>query len=145
RMALLLGDVLRRHARYRGDRTAYVIGTHRVTYARFDAMANRLAHTLAGLGVGRGDRVATLAMNRVEYPWIYFAVAKRGAIHVPLNFRWREREIAYALAQSEASVVFVSDDYRAIVEGLRSELPALRAVVPLDGDGPRTLAPLLPP
>src|SRR2546427_5414179 len=52
-------------------------------------MANRLAHALRALGVGRGDRVATLAENRVEYPAIYFALAKLGAIHVPVNFRYR--------------------------------------------------------
>jgi len=142
-MALLLGDVVRRHARWRPDRVAYVVGPHRVTYARFDAMTNRLAHALAALGVGRGDRVATLAANRLEYPWIYFAVARRGAIHVPLNVRWREREIGYALAQSEASVALVADGFRDLVAGLASGLPALRRVVALDGGGPESLARLL--
>ena len=88
-MALLLGEIVRRQARHRPERSAYVIGPERVTYRRLNAMANRLAHALRALGVGRGDRVATLAENRVEYPAIYFALAKLGAIHVPVNFRYR--------------------------------------------------------
>jgi acyl-CoA synthetase (AMP-forming)/AMP-acid ligase II len=131
-MALLLGEVLRRQARYRGPRTAYVVGRHRVTYAQFNAMANRIAHALRALGVRRGDRVATLAQNRLEYPAIYFAVAKLGAIHVPVNFRYRAGEVRYTLAQSEASVLLYAAEFADMVDGLRSELPSVRHFLPLD-------------
>src|SRR5437899_844132 len=114
-MALLLGGIVRRQARHRPERTAYVIGEERVTYRRLDAMANRLAHALRALGVGRGDRVATLAENRVEYPAIYFAAAKLGAIHVPVNFRYRPGEVRYVLAQSEASVLLHADRFAGAV------------------------------
>jgi fatty-acyl-CoA synthase len=134
-MPLLLGEVLRRQARYRGARTAYVLGAHRVTYARLNAMANRLAHALRGLGVRRGDRVATLATNRLEYPAIYFAVAKLGAIHVPVNFRHRAGEVRYTLAQSEASVVLYAGDFAELIDGLRPDLPAVRHLLALDGPG----------
>jgi len=139
-MALLLGEIVRRQARHRGERTAYVIGAERVTYRRLNALANRFAHALRGLGVGRGDRVATLAMNRLEYPAIYFAVAKLGAIHVPLNFRWKAAEVRYALGQSEAGVLLVARDYEEMARSLRPELPALRHVIGLDGDGPDSAA-----
>jgi acyl-CoA synthetase (AMP-forming)/AMP-acid ligase II len=142
-MALLLGEIVRRQARHRGERTAYVIGAERVTYRRLNALANRFAHALRGLGVGRGDRVATLAMNRLEYPAIYFAVAKLGAIHVPLNFRWKAAEVRYALGQSEAGVLLVARDYEEMARSLRPELPALRHVIGLDGDGPDSAAHLL--
>jgi fatty-acyl-CoA synthase len=141
-MALLLGDVVRRQARYRPEKTAYVIGAHRVTYRRFDATANRLAHALRALGVGRGDRVATLAQNRVEYPAVYFAVAKLGALHVPINFRYRAGEIRYALDQSGASVVLCAREFTEVVRDLRGDLPALRHVIPLDGEDPGSFADL---
>ena len=97
-MALLLGEVVRRQARYRPERTAYVIGAApRHLPALRRARRTASPHALRALGVGRGDRVATLAQNRVEYPAIYFAVAKLGAIHVPINFRYRAGEIRYAL------------------------------------------------
>src|SRR2546422_3087986 len=115
-MALLLGDVVRRQANHRPSKTAYVIGLHRVTYRQLDASANRLAHVLRALGVGHGDRVATLAPNRVEYPAIYFALAKLGAIHVPLNFRWRAAEVRYVLAQSESSILLHADELAGVAE-----------------------------
>ena len=142
-MALLLGEIVRRQARHRGERTAYVIGAERVTYRQLNAQSNRFAHVLRGLGVGRGDRVATLAMNRVEYPAIYFAVAKLGAIHVPLSFRWKAAEVRYALGQSEASVLLVARDFEEMARSLRPELPALRHVIGLDGDGAESAAHLL--
>jgi fatty-acyl-CoA synthase len=135
-LALLLGDIVRRHARHRPERTAYVIGAERVTYRRLDAMANRLAHALRALGVRRGDRVATLAPNRVEYPAIYFAVAKLGAIHVPVNFRYRTGEVRYVLAHSESRVLLHADAFADVVGEVRDALPALRTVLSLDRDVP---------
>ncbi len=142
-MALLLGDVIRRHARRRPEKVAYVVGRERVTYRRFNESANRLAHALRALGVRHGDRVATLAQNRVEYPVAYFALAKLGAIHVPVNFRYRAAEIRYTLAQSEASVCLHAAEFADVVHGLRAELPALRHLVPLDGDAPGSFAALV--
>ncbi|HYR97103.1 MAG TPA: AMP-binding protein, partial [Candidatus Binatus sp.] len=139
-MALLLGDVVRRQARYRPERTAYVIGPHRVTYRRLNAMANRLAHALRALGVRRGDRVATLSQNRLEYPAIYFAVAKLGAIHVPVNFRYRAGEVRYALAQSESTVLLHAEELGGIAEEARDGLPALRHVISLDRGAPDLMA-----
>jgi acyl-CoA synthetase (AMP-forming)/AMP-acid ligase II len=142
-MALLLGEIVRRQARHRGERTAYVIGAERVTYGRLNALANRFAHVLRGLGVGRGDRVATLAMNRVEYPALYFAAAKLGAIHVPINFRWKAAEVRYALAQSEAGVLLVAGEFEDMARSLRPDLPALRHVIGLDGEGAGSAAHLV--
>jgi fatty-acyl-CoA synthase len=131
-MALLLGEIVRRHARHRAERTAYVIGPQRVTYGQLNALTNRLAHVLRGHGIRRNDRVATLALNRLEYPAIYFAVAKLGAIHVPLNFRYRAGELRYALTQSESSVLFYGGAFTGVVEEL-GDVPCLRHRLPLDG------------
>src|SRR5690242_8768127 len=136
-MALLLGNIVRRQAHHRPEKTAYVIGSERVTYRRLDAMANRLAHALRALGVRRGDRVATLAPNRVEYPAIYFAVARLGAIHVPVNFRYRAGEVRYVLAQSESSVLLHADAFADAVEEVRDTVPT---VLSLDRDVPDLVA-----
>ncbi len=142
-MALLLGEIVRRQARHRHERTAYVIGAARVTYGQLNALANRFAHALRGLGVARGDRVATLAMNRLEYPALYFAAAKLGAIHVPLNFRWKADEVRYALAQSEAAVLLVARDFEDMARSLGPDLPTLRHVIALDGEHTGSAAHLL--
>jgi acyl-CoA synthetase (AMP-forming)/AMP-acid ligase II len=59
----------------------------RFTFPEWNARANRTAHFLRRLGVAKGDRVALLQMNSVEYMESFFAIAKIGAICVPLNWR----------------------------------------------------------
>ncbi|MGH7896315.1 MAG: AMP-binding protein, partial [Candidatus Binatia bacterium] len=130
---LLLGEILRRHAAYRGKKLAYVIGEARVSYAEMNERANRLAHVLAGRGVGAGDRVAILARNMPLYPEAYFAAAKLGAILVPLNTRHREAEVEYALNQSEAKVLLFSSEHEALVDGLRRSLLSVESYLAMEG------------
>jgi fatty-acyl-CoA synthase len=123
---LVLGEILRRHARARPQKTAYVVGTTRVTYAQFNAGANRLAHALQQLGVGRGDRVAVLANNCVAYPLVYFACIKLGAIVVPVNARFKDEEVHYVVEHSESMALLFAPDFSATVERLRARWPRLR-------------------
>src|SRR5262252_8897754 len=127
---LVLGDILRRHAAVRGDKTAYIVGADRVTYADFHARSNQLARALARLGVRRGDRVAVLAGNRTEYPIIYFAALKLGAIVVPVNSRFTAGEVATIVHHAEAETFFVAEEFAALVDGLRAadRLPQVRRV-----------------
>lgn len=162
RSLLLLGEIVRRHARYRGERLAYVIDhgdgrTERVSYAGLNRGANRLAHVLLGLGVRRGDRVAILAQNCVEYPWVYFACCKLGAIVVPVNTRNKRGETRHAIEYGDARVLLIGPEFLADVAALRAEgaLSCLEHVLaidtPQDGTAPdgegdpgvRSLAPLL--
>ena len=129
---LLLGEILRRHARARPRKTAYVVGAARVTYAQFNADANRLAHALQMLSVGRGDRVAILANNCTQYPLAYFACIKIGAIAVPVNARFKDDEIRYVVDHSESMVLLYGVDFGATVERLRPRWPCLRYARALD-------------
>jgi len=138
---LLLGDIVRRHAGYRGGRLAYVVDhadgrSDRVTYAELNDGVNRLAHVLAARGVRRGDRVAILAHNCVEYPWTYFACSKLGAIVVPVNTRYKRDEIRYALDFAEARTVLVGPEFLADVQALRDAglLPSLRETLLVDAN-----------
>ncbi len=128
---LLLGDILRRHAAARGDKTAYVIGTDRVTYGAFHARSNQLARALARLGIRRGDRVAVMAPNRVEYPVVYFAALKLGAIVVPVNARFTADEVANVVHHAEAETFFVAPEFVELVGRLRAagRLPLVRRFV----------------
>ena len=144
---LLLGDIVRRHAAVRGDKTAYVVGADRVTYGGFHARSNQLARALARLGVRRGDRVAVLAATRVEYPILYFAVLKLGAIVVPVNARFTAGEVATVVRHAEAATFCVAGELGALVDALRSDagLPGVRHVIALDAGtlaGAATLAEL---
>jgi fatty-acyl-CoA synthase len=116
---LVLGDILRRHAAVRGGKTAYVVGDDRVTYAAFHARSNQLARALARLGVGRGDRVAVMATNRVEYPIVYFAVLKLGAIVVPVSARFTAGEVAAVVGHAEADTFLVAPEFEAVARAPR--------------------------
>ncbi|HEX2516559.1 MAG TPA: AMP-binding protein [Chloroflexota bacterium] len=102
---LRLGDVLRLAApphRW-GARTALIWGDRHYSYAELDALSNRTAQALLRQGVRPGERVAVLARNCPEYVWLYFALARLGAVLVPVNFWYRSGEVEYTLRQSGAS------------------------------------------
>ena len=138
---LLLGEIVRRHARYRGRRLAYVIDhgdgrTEQVTYSALNEGTNRLAHVLAARGVRRGDRVAILAHNCVEYPWLYFACCKLGAIVVPVNTRNKPAESRYAIEFAEARIALVGPEFLGDVVALRAagHLGGLESILLVDAD-----------
>lgn len=133
---LLLGEILRRQARVREHKTAYICGGDRLTYGIFHRRSNQLAHGMRRLGVGRGDRVAVLAGNCAEYPLIYFAALKLGAIVVPVNARFTADEVAMVLEHSESATLFAAADLLAPVAELLAagRLRRLRHLVALDSD-----------
>ncbi|KAA0021017.1 acyl-CoA synthetase [Antrihabitans cavernicola] len=81
----------------------------RQTYAELNARTDRLADGLRQAGVQRGDRVALLSLNSAEFLETLFAVAKLGAVTVPINFRLAPAEVGYILADSGASVLICSE------------------------------------
>jgi len=129
---LLIGDILRRHAEYRGERLAYVIGDARVSYREMNRRANRVAHFLTATGVSRGDRVAILAGNIPLYPECYFACAKLGAILVPQNARWKADEIVYGVTQSASKVLFYGAEFAELALDLGPRLPSVERSAALD-------------
>lgn len=141
---LLLGDILRRNAASRAfrDKTALIFGDRRTTYAALNEQANRLANALIGLGVRKGDRVAVLGRNSDLYVAIYFALAKSGAIAVPVNFWYRTEEIRYTLSQSEASLFLVERRFVEVAE-TAADPRAIRILRYDDGGGESDLTRLM--
>jgi acyl-CoA synthetase (AMP-forming)/AMP-acid ligase II len=109
----VIGDLSRLNAvRYPG-KTALVMDGAAMTYAELEARSNQLAHALIARGAMPGDRVALLAYNRLDYAVVAQAVAKCGAILVPMNFRLAPGEIAQVLADAEPRVLFMEPGFRA--------------------------------
>jgi len=97
-----LGDLLRRTASRLPDKTAIVCGDVCWSYAQFDALCNRLAAGLASRGVGKGDRFAVLSRNSHAFAALRFALARLGAVLVPVNFMLKGEEAAYILRHAGA-------------------------------------------
>ncbi|HYF20224.1 MAG TPA: AMP-binding protein [Ramlibacter sp.] len=120
---LTLSDALATHARLQPHRTGARDSSRALTYAHWDERATRLANGLLGLGLRKGDRVALLAYNAVEWLELYVAIARAGLVAVPINFRLLAPEIAYIVDNAEARALVVQEDLRERVEPLRSALP----------------------
>ncbi|MDO5288764.1 MAG: acyl-CoA synthetase [Pseudomonadota bacterium] len=100
-----IADVLRRSAQRLPHKTAIVCGSTRWSYAEFDALVSRLAAGLAARGVGHGDKVAVLARNSHGFAALRFALARLGAVLVPINFMLKADEVAYILRHAEAKTL----------------------------------------
>jgi len=114
------------------DKVAIVFEGKRYTFSQLNDRVNRLGNTLLNLGVQKGDRVAMLQVNTNQCMEVYFAVAKVGAIYVPLNFRAKGNELAHMLNSSEANTLFVGGRYIDLINSIKPELPSLKNLISLD-------------
>ena len=123
-MAVLLnaGEILSALSRLRPNERAASDLERSLTYRQWNERACRLANALTGLGLSKGDRVAILAYNRLEWAEIYCAAAKAGLIAVPINFRLTGPEVAYILEDSGVSAFLVEDALADLAEEIRSGL-----------------------
>jgi crotonobetaine/carnitine-CoA ligase len=99
------------------------------TARRIDEEAARLAGALAGLGVRRGDRVASLLENGPEQVIAFFATLRLGAIAVPVNTAYKGEFLRHQLADSEARVAIVQGDFASRITEISGVVPSLEAVV----------------
>lgn len=97
-----IADALHRTAMRLPNKLAIACGETRWSYADFNALVTRLAAGLAQLGVDEGDRVAVLARNSHGFAALRFALARRGAVLVPINFMLKADEVAYILRHAGA-------------------------------------------
>jgi len=94
-----------------------------LTWKEFDTAANRFANLLLTRGVKKGDKVAILMMNCIDWLPIYFGILKSGAIAVPMNFRFSADEIEYCSDLADISILVFGPEFTERIENI---LPKLR-------------------
>jgi acyl-CoA synthetase (AMP-forming)/AMP-acid ligase II len=114
--SLALGRLLTRHARYRSDHPAVVVGNDRLAYLEFNKCVNRWANALANLGVCRGDRVATILPNSLELLVTYWACAKLGAAAVPLSPLLLAGGFVSLLSAARPCVIISTRSFRGVLD-----------------------------
>jgi len=107
-----------------------------MTWCDFDARANRFANFLLGRGYKKGDKVAILLMNCLDWLPIYFGILKAGCMAVPLNFRYTADEIRYCLNLSDADALVFGPEFTGRVEQIIDRLPRVRSRLYLGDDCP---------
>jgi fatty-acyl-CoA synthase len=124
-----LADLIDRNAAFAPDKPAIHFAGTTLTYAAFAARIEAAARALKSqLGVGRGDRVAILSLNRPDYLMLLYACARLGAMLVPLNWRLAVPEQVFILADASVRALVVEKGFEDVVEPLKQALPAVRIV-----------------
>ena len=100
-----------------------------ITWGVFDEKANRVANMLLNRGIKKGDRVAILMFNCLEWLPIYFGILKTGAIAVPFNFRFDSDEIKYCADLAEVHVLFFGPEFIGRIEAIEDELAKGRLLI----------------
>ncbi len=114
------------------DRLALVAGDTRLTYAELEARANRTAAALAAAGVGPGDRVSILSVNRAEWLETQIAAYKLRAAPVNVNYRYTAGELAHVIGDSGSAALVGERGPLARLTSVRDTLPDLRYVLVLE-------------
>lgn len=120
-----IGSLLPRHARYRPDHPAIVFNDHRLTFSEFNRRVNRLANSLLNLGVSKGDKIATILPNCLELLEVYWAVAKMGAVVVPLSTLTRGKGLVNLLRDSDVTTVVTNRDFAEEVSAITADLTGI--------------------
>jgi acyl-CoA synthetase (AMP-forming)/AMP-acid ligase II len=138
-----LGQLLARQADERGNKTFVTDGVLSLTYRELHERSLRLAAGLRARGVVPGDRVAVQLPNWTEFAVIAVAIARLGAVMVPIMPIYRRDEVGYVLDDAGVSVavtasVFKDFDYLGMYRALQAERPALHSVVVVRDDEAET-------
>jgi len=99
-----------------------------MTWRVFDEKANRMANLLLKRGIKKGDKVAILLMNCLEWLPIYFGILKTGAVAVPLNFRYTAEEIKYCLDLSDSVALIFGPEFIDRMESIINQIPKVKTI-----------------
>src|SRR4030043_1418027 len=107
---------------------SFIAGDWRLTFKEFDGIVNKIAAGLEKRGVKQGDHVAVLLGIQLEFPLSLFALMKLGAIVVPLNTRFKGKELAYEINDSESKVLIVDEEYWPSIDSVRGLLKGIEKI-----------------
>ena len=136
--ALLLRTFLLRSAKYFSKKeivSVYPDSVFRYTYGDYYKRVCQLAHALKSLGIKRGDRVASVALNDHRHLELYFGVPCYGAVLHTVNFRLPQNHLVYIINHAEDQVLFVDADLLIFVELVKDQLKTVKKIVVLSQSG----------
>jgi fatty-acyl-CoA synthase len=132
---LLLSSLIEHAAAFHGEReiVSHLVdgSTHRGNWREVRARAKRLANALSSLGVGAGERIATLAWNTQRHLELYFGVSGMGAVLHTVNPRLFAEQIVYIINHAESSYVFFDTSFTELVAAIAPQCPGVKGFVAL--------------
>ncbi len=124
---LNLGQILKVNAKKFPRTVALRDRDRSFTYPEVNRRVNKLAHSLLGLGLKKGDKVAVLLENSIEIVEAYLATAKTGIVIVPINFRLIGQDVEYIAGNADAKAFIVHDEFVGTVDPIRPRLANIPA------------------
>jgi crotonobetaine/carnitine-CoA ligase len=139
-----IGTLLEKAARRHGDDKAihFDYENWEFTYTQLNARVNQYANALQAEGIKKGDHVAVMLPNCPEFPVTWLALAKLGAVMVPLNNRYQAVDLEYVLNDSDAIVLVIQTDFIPTFQEARPKTPAIKKVYRV-GEGLEDIGDLL--
>jgi long-chain acyl-CoA synthetase len=122
---MLLVNYLSKTAHRTPDKNQLIFHNRKFTFKEFDEITDRIATSLLKAGVKLGDRIALFLKNCPELVFCYYACFKIGAIAVPINYRYKDLELAYAVRHCEAKMLIVHSDLFQEYVGVRNDLKSV--------------------
>ena len=121
-----IGSLLPRHARYRPEHLAFVVGKERLNFLELNSRVNRLSNALLDSGIRKGQKMATVLPNCEELMLLYWAAAKTGIVIVPGSPLLQASGLATLLRDSDTVVVFADAEFAETLNNIKNELPAIQ-------------------
>lgn len=130
---LVIGEMLLRNARKFPDKLAFREDDYNFTYSQYNFRVNKLASAFTEIGIGHGDKVAVLLFNSIEIIDCYFALAKLGAVVVPVNFRFVGPEVAYIINNSDSVALVLDKLFEDMINPIREQMPGVKHFIVVPG------------
>lgn len=124
-------DMIYRNAILHPELEAFVYGSKRITFRRFNEKVNRLVHALQALKVQKGDIIGILSWNQLEYTEVFGAAMKGGFILAHYNPRLHADELIHVINDSKPRVLFIGPELIETIEGIHGRLPNVETVLAL--------------
>lgn len=125
----VLPFLLHSRAQELGDKTFYMFEDQRVTYRELNSKVNRVANSFVDLGIKKGDKVCFMMKNSIEFVYSWFALAKIGAIMVPMNPTLRGNLLQYIMSNSDATLAIVDNDLASRIQFIEDEISKVNKII----------------
>jgi acyl-CoA synthetase (AMP-forming)/AMP-acid ligase II len=116
------------------DREVFVCGANRLTYRLLDERANRMAHYLQSLGIGRGQHIGIYGFNSAQWVETMLAAYKIRAVPINVNYRYVEDELLYLFDNADLVAVVHDAQFAPRIASVRPQLPLLRYCIAIDDE-----------
>src|SRR5690625_4257868 len=138
-----LGDLLTRTVMKHPTKSALSYKDREVTYQQLDDLVNQTAHGLMENGVKRGDMVGLFSKNNLDFVIVNFAIARIGAVLIPINYMLKEHDITYILNHAKINALFASEEYTTLLDKASKDLSIEQRYLLESDRGPNNWIPLI--